>query len=492
VTSITNTVTPMAEPANVPRLAADNAKDQTSSGTVSMLRNMKLGMFHIGSSMADILTTGVWNRIVINELGMAATPVALLISLKYFITPFSIWAGQRSDVTEWRGYRRLPFIWGGRLLMVISFFILGLATVLLADNFSRGHLLSYLSLPQLEVIPQPSTDAVWAWLGFVAAFLMFSIGSALSGTTFLSLVYDITPKPQRTRVISVIWFFLIVGFAGAGILYGQLLRDYTREGFIALFVSVPLIMGGLWLFSLFGEEKPHMVAAPTERRAFWADLRTAWADQQTRLFFAYLGLSTLFFYTQDVILEPFGAKVFGMSVAHTSRFATYWGSMALIGIIISLVAARRFPHLITNLSLSKWSLWVLVIGFGMFLVAALFLIRPLVTVALVVMGIGLGMWTVGGLGLMMDMTRTLGAGLYLSLWTVSETLARGLGTVLGGVVKDVGFALTGQYHLAYGAVFAVQVIGFIVALLVLQRVNVNLFQRQQAPSADAVLAAQLE
>jgi BCD family chlorophyll transporter-like MFS transporter len=471
--------------------------EASAPGNVSMLRNIKLGTFHIGSSMADILTSGVWNRIAINELGLAATPVALLISLKYFIAPLSIWVGQRSDVTQWRGYRRLPYIWSGRALMVISYFLLGLATLVLADNFTRGHLLASLGLPGIEVVSQPVTEVVWGWLGLAASFLTFSLGSALSGTTFLSLVYDVTPQAQRTRVISVIWFFLILGFAGAGVLYGRLLPEYTREGFLAMFIIAPLIMGGLWVISMVGEENPNAVLAQTapaqaKERPFWVDAREAWSNVQTRLFFAYLSLSTLFFYTQDVILEPFGARVFDMSVAHTSRFSAYWGSMALIGIVVSLLVAKRFPKSVNNMSLSRWSLIVLVVGFGLFLISALFLVRPLVTVALVVMGVGLGMWTVGGLGLMMDMTRAFGAGLYLALWTVASTLARGSGTVLGGVLKDMGIALTGQANLAYGLVFLVQVVGLVVCYVVLKNVDVDLFQRQTAPSAETVMTSRMD
>ncbi|MFN8420275.1 MAG: BCD family MFS transporter [Anaerolineae bacterium] len=463
------------DPYTAPVVDAESHGTESHSENITLLRNMKLGLFHVGSSLADILTTGVWNRIAIAELGLSATPVAILVSLKYFITPLSIWAGQRSDVTQWRGYRRLPFIWGGRLLMVLSFFLLGMATVNLASDKS----------------------SLFGWLGITAAFLIFSVGGALSGTTFLSLVHDITPQSQRTRVISVIWFFLIVGFAGAGILYSQLLPHYSEESFKALFIIAPLIMGAIWVFALIGEEKPNAAAVATKieqakARSFVEDLRTAWGNTQTRLFFLYLGLSTLFFYTQDVILEPFGAQVFGMEARTTNRFSSYWGSMALLGIIVCLLAGRRWKNLLNNMSLSKWSLWVLVIGFGIFLASALFLIRPLVTIGLVVMGFGLGMWTVGGLGLMMDMTRTLGAGLYLSLWTVSETIARGLGTVLGGVVKDATFAFTHQLNVAYGTVFLVQIVGFIISYLVITRVNVDLFHQSAAPEPQVVMSAGMD
>ena len=43
---------------------------------------MKIGLFHLGSGMADVIITGVWNRIMISDLGYAATPVSLLTSLR--------------------------------------------------------------------------------------------------------------------------------------------------------------------------------------------------------------------------------------------------------------------------------------------------------------------------------------------------------------------------------------------------------------------------
>src|SRR5215467_14648792 len=96
---------------------------------LSIARNAKIGLFHIGSSLADILALSVWNRVAIVELGLAATPIALLLSLRYFLAPLSAWVGHLSETRPWRGYRRLPYIWGGRFLMVISCFLLGLSTV---------------------------------------------------------------------------------------------------------------------------------------------------------------------------------------------------------------------------------------------------------------------------------------------------------------------------------------------------------------------------
>lgn len=59
----------------------------------SVLRSFKLGAFHIGSSMTDVLLSGIWNRVMIADLGMAAWPVSLLLATRYFLAPLAIWAG---------------------------------------------------------------------------------------------------------------------------------------------------------------------------------------------------------------------------------------------------------------------------------------------------------------------------------------------------------------------------------------------------------------
>jgi BCD family chlorophyll transporter-like MFS transporter len=442
---------------------------------LSLARNIKIGTFHIGSSMADILLGGVWNRVAIAELGFGAFPISLLLALRYFLAPLSVWVGQRSDASPIFGYRRTPYIWLGRLMILISLVAIGFATVAAYE-----------------------TASPIAWIVMIASVILFSVGSAFSGTTYLALIYDLAPPRQKTRVVSVVWFFLISGFAISGVLYSVLLRSYTREGFLQLFVIAPIVMGAFWLLSVIGEER-RVKTAPAEApqpkpemRPFWPAMREAWSNQQSRIFFWFLGLTTLFFYTQDGILEPFAAQVFEMPTSTTNRFSSYWGSMTLIGIVVCLFLARRFPGRINNTSLSRWSVVILGVTFALFTLCAFAQIRALVTICLIILGVGLGAWTVGTLGLMMDMTLITGAGLYLSLWTVSETLARGVGTLIGGAIRDVVLALTqGNFAASYGAVFLFQAVGFLLTLLLLNRVNVRAFQAT-APSPTMVIEAAMD
>src|SRR5688572_2501058 len=147
---------------------------------LSPARNVKIGFFHFGSGLADIIATGIWNRVMISDLGFAAAPIGLLVALRYFLAPLGVWAGRMSDRHAVLGYRRLFWVWSGRLMMVISIIMLGLVTA----DLARG-------------VP---ADAL-RWATIIVSLLMFSLGTAISGGTFLALVYDRSALSQRGRAV---------------------------------------------------------------------------------------------------------------------------------------------------------------------------------------------------------------------------------------------------------------------------------------------------
>ncbi len=415
---------------------------------LSVGRNLKIGFFHLGSGMADVLATGVWNRIMISDLGFAATPIGLLASLRYFLAPLGIWAGRISDSRAILGYRRLFWIWLGRILMIASVFGLGTQTAQIA----RG----------------AAVDA-WTWIMLGGALFLFSFGSAISGSTFLALVYDRSNAQQRGRAVGIVWTFLLLGFTIGGVLFGVMLPTvesrelftwmgsaglvfeqyrvfmfeghpgYTADTIEALFMSAGLIMGVLWFASLVGEERRSRGSVNEangqtnpEDTSVWQDLKLVWKSRPMRFFAAYLGLSMAFAFSQDLILEPFAAEVFNMSARHTTRFAAYWGSMSILGTILFLWLSRRVTWL-SNTNMSYIGVAVLIVAFLIFGVSSVFEIRALVTIGLIVLGIGLGVWNVGTLGLMMDMSPVERAGTFLGFWTLLVTFTRGFGVSGGGI-----------------------------------------------------------
>ena len=68
---------------------------------------------------------------------------------------------------------------------------------------------------------------------------------------------------------------------------------------------------------------------------------------------------------------------------------------------------------------------------------------------LILFGFGFGIFTVGGVSLLMAMNQEEKAGAYLALWSVIQLISRGAGIAAGGIIRDVGLAITGSYSAAY-------------------------------------------
>jgi BCD family chlorophyll transporter-like MFS transporter len=466
--------------------------DTSSEPNLSVARNLKIGLFHLGSSMADIIITGLWNRIMISDLGYAATPVSLLISLRYFLAPLGIWAGRISDQRSVGGFRRMFWIGAGRAMMAIGILLLGLATTSLAQGGG--------------MIGMAGKDGV-QWLMIILSVLLFSLGNSISGGTFLALIYDRTPERQRGRAIGIVWTFLLIGYAIFGIIFGKLLPhkegqglSFAPEALQNVFIIAAVSMAVLWVVSMIFEEKRARKGGETYNSdtpqeystSAMADLKLVIQNRSMRYFMFFLAFSMFFAFSQDLILEPFGGDVFKMEAAVTTRFNSYWGTMAIVGTILFLFLSRRFKSL-NNTVMSYVGVGFLTAAFAVFTISAVGQIRPLVTWGLILLGIGLGIWNVGTTGLMMDMSPNGRAGTFLGFWTLLVTLARGGGQAEGGILRDIGVRLLGSPSAAYGVCFLVGTIGLAVSLVMLRQANVRAYKEEQIPLDTAsVLAAAMD
>lgn len=467
---------------------------QQKPADLSFARNLKIGSFHLGSGMADVLATGVWNRIMVADLGYSATLVGLLTGLRYFLAPLGVWAGRFSDQREIGGYRRLFWIWLGRAMMALSTLALGFSTAEL------------LRAAQSE--PPSSSDAA-LWLVIALSFALFSLGNALSGSTFLALIHDRAAPAQRGRAVGLIWTILLLGFTVGGVFFSLMLPHDEGAGEIAfsaqslqnLFVITALLLAAIWFFSLLGEErrygKQHGKRHEKQRHkrdgdsaSVRRDLALVWRSRQMRMFLFYLILSMLFAFLQDTVLEPFAGQVFGMEAHVTNRFAAYWGSMAILGSFGFLYLSRRFARL-TNESMSFCGVWLLMATYLLFALSALGGVRALVTPGLILLGLGLGIWNIGTLGLMMDLSPDGRAGAFLGFWTLAVTFARGFGVAGGGILRDLALQFSGEHSVAYGTVFVAGCLGLALSLLALRRADLR-GRAEARAEAGVILAGALD
>ena len=94
--------------------------------------------------------------------------------------------------------------------------------------------------------------------------------------------------------------------------------------------------------------------------------------------------------------------------------------------------------------------------------------------------------------LMLDLTVPETAGTFIGAWGLSQALAKGLATVFGGVALDIGKSISPNIVVAYGLVFSLQALAMIVAVKLLDRVNVREFQTTAKDAVKAVIAADVD
>ncbi|MFQ5401507.1 MAG: BCD family MFS transporter [Anaerolineae bacterium] len=430
---------------------------QTETTTYSLKRTLRLSSFQIGSAMGDILVTSIWNRVMISNFGIPAAPVSLLIALRYLLSPLGLWAGHLSDTRRFRGLRRTPYIWLGRGMMVLSLPLLGLS-------------LGRLGIAQTDVL---------GWVLATASSLLYGLGTLLSGSPFLALVRDSAPREKQGFAISVAETVLIIFFALVGVGFSLWMRVYDQRVFWEMVVATMLVGGFFWFFAIVGVERHEHGEAAAPRRAvdFKGTLRRIWADGRTRRFFFFLALATLSAWAQDAILEPFGAELFKLPVERTTRLNSYWQGATVITLVAGAYFWRRRPPEKQD-SIAFGGLLAMAGGMALLSTAAFTRQVHLIELALLLFGGGFGVYTFGGVSLMAVMSTDKEAGAYLGLWSVSILVFKGLGTFMGGLLRD-GFLLQLALSPAagYGAIFVLEAAGLIGAALIVAHLDVEGFAR---------------
>jgi MFS transporter, BCD family, chlorophyll transporter len=129
-------------------------------------------------------------------------------------------------------------------------------------------------------------------------------------------------------------------------------------------------------------------------------------------------------------------------------------------------------------------LWVIVSGFTH---------NPVfLQLALLLFGICSGLVTTGAITLMLDLTVPETAGTFIGAWGLSQALAKGFATIIGGAALAMGKSIFADFVFAYGFVFCLQALAMIIAVKLLDRVNVREFQTTAKDAVKAVIAADVD
>lgn len=415
---------------------------------------IQLGLIHVAVAMTLVPINSTLNRVMIKELAISATLVALLASLPYLFSPIQVAIGSFSDRHPIAGFRRTPYILIGLVLCVAGVLIAPQAAFSIAENFWTGLLFG------------------------VLAFGAWGMGYNLAAVSYLSLASELSGERGRGRTVAVMWFMMITGIILTAIALSRMVDPYTPEALIRAFWAVglaALVFGLVGLVKLEPRGEDSLPAGAADNQSWVVMARGIAANRQATLFFYYLIILLAALLGQDILLEPFAAEAFEMTVRQTTRITAIWG----VCVLIALAVAGFLESRTSKRTVAFWGGWLALAGFMMIALSGLLVNSGAVFYSgVVLLGLGTGLSTVANLGLMLDMTTAGKVGLFIGAWGMANAISRLLGSLIGGAIRDVLTQVLQSPVLAYVIVFVIMGGFLFLSLIMLRRIDVSAFRKE--------------
>ena len=427
----------------------------------------RLGLAQIAIGAVAAVMTSTLNRVMIVELALPATVPSVLVALHFVIQMSRARFGFDSD----RSGHRAPWILGGVATFAVGGFLAALGVALAASR----------TLPGLGV----------AFLGYA----LIGIGMSAAGTALLAHVAEEMPPQKLGGAAAMLWIMMILGIAVTAGVSGQLLDPFSFRRLLSVIGAVCAIAVVLAAIAAWGSwhirRAPAGTGAAVSNAGFGAVLRDALADRATRRFALFVFAAMLAYSAQDLILEPFAGRVFGMTPGESTKLGGTQHGGVMLGMLGAALLSARFG------SLRHWAV-------GGCLASALTLVAlaqspalggPAALSAIIfALGVANGVFAVGAIGAMMAMTAadgTRGTGIRLGVYGAAQAIAYAAGSLGGGVASDLTIAWFGDASRGYTVVFAAEAILFVVAAAMAMAstpsVRAGILRRTDA--GDAILGA---
>ena len=274
---------------------------------------------------------------------------------------------------------------------------------------------------------------------------MVGAGVAMTQTAGLALANDLAPEDARPRVVSLLYVMLLVGMLISSLVLGRILHDFTETQLVGVIQGTAVITVVLNVIALWKQEARvtgGTTATADESRAFamrWADFTAA---PRTRRLLIAVGLGAAGFGMQDVLLEPYGGQVLGLSVGQTTALTALSSAGTLIGLAL---AARGLGRNADPARLAGLGALAGIGAFALVVFSAPLASIPLFCAGVVMIGFGGGLFAVSTLTAAMGLGEGAGSGLALGAWGAVQATAAGLGILVSGAIRDGlgGLAMSG-------------------------------------------------
>ncbi|MEM9540699.1 MAG: BCD family MFS transporter [Cyanobacteria bacterium P01_E01_bin.42] len=471
---------------------------------INLWTMFRLGLFQLGLGIMSLLTLGVLNRIMIDELKVLPIIAAGAIAMHQLVSPARVWFGQMSDAKPLLGKYRTSYVWLGTLAFT------SLSFIALQIVWQIGQ--------SLQITGWTLPTYLWSVL-LALIFALYGFALSASSTPFAALLVDVSDDDNRSKLVGIVWSMLMIGIVVGAIVSSRLLEQpeicgreilsynpaqsakivdiaQLQATINPVFIIMPAIVFGLCLLATFGIEEKYSryglrstIAEQENQITLSRAIAILRSNRQTGLFFSFLIILTLSIFMQDSVMEPYGGEVFGMCIADTTKLNVPFGMGTLFGI------SGTGLFLISRLGKKKTTNAGCVgsaIAFGFIILSGGIGNASLLKSSLLLLGLSSGMITAGATSLMLDLTAAETAGTFIGAWGLAQAMARGLATLLGGAVLNLGKLVFTQSVWAYASVFVLQAVGMFVAIWMLGKVNIREFKENARQAIAKVMEAELD
>ena len=467
----------------------DNIDNQKNLPKLNLFTMFRLGFYQMGLGTMSVLTLGVLNRVMITELTIPATIVAVTLSLYQFMAPARVWFGQMSDAKPLFGQHRTGYMWIGAILCAVTAFFAVQVMWQVGDSLKINGW----------------TNPTYFWIGMLGLmFIIYGLALSASSTPFAALLVDISDEDNRSKVVGIVWSMLMVGIIIGAITSSILLKqvgvdaplDTVKTSVNSLFIKVPAIVLIFAFVATVGVEQKYSryssrstIANREDKITLATTFKILRANRQTGLFFRFVFVLVISLFLQDAVLEPYGGEIFLMPISETTKLNAVSGMGTLIG--LGTTGFLVVPKLGKKNSL-KVGCVATAISFILIVISGFTREPSLLKIALFLYGLAAGLTTTASLSLMLDLTAAETAGTFIGAWGLAQAMARGLSTVIGGAALDVGRLLFDVPMLSYGLVFLLAGVGMIFSIFLLNKVNVREFQDNASIAITTILEGELD
>lgn len=421
-------------------------------------RLLRLSLFQVSVGMAPVLLVGTLNRVMIVELGVPASLVAVMISLPVLFAPLRALIGFKSDTHQSAlGWRRVPFIWKGTMIQFGGLAIMPFALLVLSGG---------------------GNAAQWpSWIGDAGAgiaFLLVGAGLHTTQTAGLALATDLAPEESHPRVVGLMYVMLLAGSIVSALLFGALLQDFTPGRLIEVIQGsavATLVLNSLALWKQEMRRPQRGTAAATKVAPTFRESWGSFAHGPGALRrLVAVGLGTMAFSMQDVLLEPYGGQILNLTVSATTVLTATLAAGGLLGFWL---ASRVLGKGADAFRISSHGAVCGVAAFAAVIAAASVQSTLLFGVGVMLIGFGGGLFGHGTLTATMNHAPKEQAGLALGAWGAVQATAAGVAVALGGIGRDLLQTLAEHHGLpaawsgpatGYIAIYALEVLLLLLTL----------------------------